>query len=331
MNAPPADRALALADAWQRDFPLESRPFQRLADDMQADESQVLNDFAALRENGILVRIGAVFRPNTIGASTLAAMAVPAERLEAVAAIVSAEPAVNHNYEREHRINLWFVVTAEDQPSLDAVLQRIEHKTGLAVLSLPLEQPYHIDLSFSVTRPDRKTRIADQKGEPVALDEVDRRLLAAIESGLPLVAAPYAALADAVGVSEATVIAHLERLISDGAIARFGCVLRHRQLGYRANAMAVWDVPDDQVDAAGQRLAQQDGVTLCYRRARRLPDWPYNLFVMVHGREREAVRGRIDEVAAAAGLSDLPAAVLFSLRCFKQRGARYRSSGAEPQ
>ena len=106
MNAPPIARALALADAWQREFPLEPRPFARLADSAQTDETRVLQDLASLQENGILVRVGPVFRPNTIGASTLAAMSVPVDRLETVAAFVSAQLAVNHNYQREHPINL---------------------------------------------------------------------------------------------------------------------------------------------------------------------------------------------------------------------------------
>lgn len=159
------------------------------------------------------------------------------------------------------------------------------------------------------------------------LDDTDRRLVAAMQRGLPLAPRPYAVLAEQLGTAEDEVLERIGRLQDTGAIKRFGVVVRHRALGYRANAMVVWDVPDAEVDALGASLGAQQGVSLCYRRPRRLPDWPYNLFCMVHGRDRAAVRARIDELRRACGLEALPHAVLFSLRCFKQRGALYLVPG----
>ena len=151
----------------------------------------------------------------------------------------------------------------------------------------------------------------------------DRRLLSALEGGLAIVARPYARLAEAAGLSEAAVLAGLKRLIADGVIRRFGVIVRHRALGYEANAMVVWDVPDDAVSAVGRELAALPFITLCYQRPRRLPDWPYNLFCMIHGRDRTAVEALIEEATRAGGLAGRQRAVLFSRRCFKQRGARY--------
>jgi siroheme decarboxylase len=155
------------------------------------------------------------------------------------------------------------------------------------------------------------------------LSERDRRLIAAIQDGLPLVPRPYAAIGGALHMSEAEVIAALRRLIEGGVIKRFGVIVRHRELGYRANAMVVWDVPDARVADAGRTLAALPFVTLCYRRPRRLPAWPYSLFCMIHGRDREAVEALVEQASAAAGLESLPRAVLFSRRRFKQRGALY--------
>lgn len=157
------------------------------------------------------------------------------------------------------------------------------------------------------------------------LSTIDRRLLAAIEGGLPLVSRPYAAIGAAIGLGEAEVIERLRGLLDAGVIKRLGLVVRHHELGYRANAMTVWDVADRDVDAVGRALAASPDVTLCYRRPRRLPAWPYNLFAMVHGRERDAVLARIAELRASHGLDEVPHAVLFSTRRFKQRGARYFS------
>jgi DNA-binding Lrp family transcriptional regulator len=155
------------------------------------------------------------------------------------------------------------------------------------------------------------------------LNDLDRRLIAAIQDGLPLVPRPYAAIGDALGMGEAEVIARLRRLIEGGVIRRFGVIVRHHELGYRANAMVVWDVPDARVGDAGRTLAGLPFVTLCYRRPRRLPLWPYNMFCMIHGRDRSTVETLVEQTTATAGLEGLPRAVLFSRRRFKQRGARY--------
>jgi DNA-binding Lrp family transcriptional regulator len=161
----------------------------------------------------------------------------------------------------------------------------------------------------------------------MALSDTDRALLDALAEGLPLAERPYAAVGARLGLDEAEVLQRLERLQAAGTVKRFGVVVRHRALGFRANAMTVWDVPDDRVAEAGAALAALDWVTLSYRRPRRPPDWPYNLFAMIHGTDRARVLALVERASAAAGLADCPRAVLFSRRCFKQRGARY---GAAP-
>ncbi len=139
-----------LLNRYQRDFPLQARPYAAMAAAMDMREDELLAMLADLAERGILGRIGATVRPNSAGASTLAALAVPPDRLDAVADQVSALAAVNHNYAREHDINLWFVVTAADDAALDQALAEIEAETGLAPIKLPLVAEYHIDLGFSL-------------------------------------------------------------------------------------------------------------------------------------------------------------------------------------
>lgn len=155
------------------------------------------------------------------------------------------------------------------------------------------------------------------------LSPFDGQLIAALQDGLPLAPRPYELIAQRMGTSEAEVMERIQHLIGQGVINRFGVIVRHHEVGYRANAMAVWDVPDQDVTEAGHKLATLDFVTLSYRRPRRLPDWPYNLFCMIHGRQRGAVEELVTRAADLAGLSDRPGAVLFSQRRFKQRGARY--------
>ncbi len=314
-----------LLNETQRDFPLEPRPFARLGDRYGLDEARVLGSIGRMRARGEISRLGAVVAPNTLGASTLAAMTVPAARLSQVAALVSARPEVNHNYEREHPINLWFVAAAADTAAVARVLRELEAETGLAVLDLPLVAAYHIDLGFDLEHGTTDSRVAGHAAASSAgsVDDVDRRLLGAIEDGLPLAVRPYAAVGVQIGLSEANVISRLGRLIAGGVVRRLGLVVRHHELGYRANAMAVWDLTEAEIDEVGRQLAGYDFVTLCYRRPRRPPLWPYNLFCMVHGRDRETVRGRIARLNVELDLEERPQVLLFSRRRFKQCGARY--------
>ena len=154
------------------------------------------------------------------------------------------------------------------------------------------------------------------------IDALDSRILAEIADGLPLVPAPYAVVGTRLGVEESEVIARIQGMIARGTIRRFGAVVRHHELGFTANAMTVWDVSDLEVDSIGATVSAYPFVTLCYRRPRR-PAWPYNLYCMIHGRDRATVLDQVDILNRLAGLGRFSHAVLFSRRRFKQRGARY--------
>lgn len=137
-----------LLDGFQKEFPLEPRPFRAIAERLGCDEDTVLDLLTRMKEAGLIARIGPVFAPHRAGASTLAAMAVPSERLDEVAALVSDYDEVNHNYEREHNFNLWFVLTAPDAERVAEVLDEIATRTGIPAMDLPLEEAFHIDLGF---------------------------------------------------------------------------------------------------------------------------------------------------------------------------------------
>ncbi len=154
------------------------------------------------------------------------------------------------------------------------------------------------------------------------LDDVDRRLVQATQAGLPLVPRPYHAVADRMGVSSDEVMARLRSLMAQGAVRRLGAVPNHYALGYRGNGMTVWDVADDLVDALGAAVGSLDFVTHCYRRPRRLPDWPYNLFAMVHGRDPSDVGAKVATIAALLGPAARAHDVLFSTRILKKTGLR---------
>jgi len=158
----------------------------------------------------------------------------------------------------------------------------------------------------------------------MVLNEQDCQLIAAIQGGLPMDPRPYAVVAEQIGMSEDQVIARVGEMQESGVIKRMGVVVRHHELGYTANAMVVWNVPEERLDEVGNALGSQPCVTLCYQRPRRLPEWPYNLFCMIHGRSREAVLALIERMVQGLDLDDIEHQVLFSGRRFKQRGARYQ-------
>lgn len=309
-----------LLDEFQRSLPLEQRPFAIIGQSLSITEAEVINRFAALAAQGYISRIGATIRPNTAGASTLAAMAVPQGDVEKVAAVVSAEAGVNHSYLREDEWNLWFVATAPNPDELQAMLDRLSARTGHRILDLRLRQPFNIDLGFSLTgrnipRPDCLLP------RPEAIRSEHRPLLQLVASGMPLVARPYAAMAAELSCHEEEVIGHLGDLIAAGIITRLGVIVRHRAIGWTANAMVVWNMPEQQIAQAGPLAARFPGVTLCYQRRAIHGVWPYTLYNMVHARSRD------EALAVVQGLQTIPEfigiahRVLFSTRCFKQTGA----------
>jgi DNA-binding Lrp family transcriptional regulator len=159
--------------------------------------------------------------------------------------------------------------------------------------------------------------------QAAALEPFDQALICELQNGLALVARPLLAVAERLGCSEQTVIERVKRLTEQGIFKRFGVVVRHHELGYRANGMVVWDVPDTQVERVGVKLAQRGEVRLCYRRPRCPPDWPYNLFCMIHGRDKQEVLAALERLCTELELHQLPHEILFSTHRFKQRGAQY--------
>ena len=310
-----------LLDAYQRDFPICERPFAAIASRLDCPSSEVLQRFAVLLRRGVVRRIGPVFAPGRLGPSTLAAMSVPSARLDWVAEWVNRYQGVDHTCEREHELNLWFVLTTRNAGELYDVLGDIRRRTGLDVLDLRLERAYDVDnesppgplppsgrlpATWGLHSPERGPR----------LDACDQRLVGAIRGGLSLTARPYRVVADRIGLSEAQVMERLRRLRCEGVIAHMGVVVGHHELGCHASAMVVFDVPRARVDTVGERLTAAAPLSRCYRRTRRPPFWPYNLYCTLHGRDRDEVMSRVDELLPV-GAGDIRRTVLFGRRRFR--------------
>lgn len=156
----------------------------------------------------------------------------------------------------------------------------------------------------------------------LSIDSLDLRLIAATQGGLPLLPRPYHAIAEKLGIPAEEVMARLERMLASGAIRRIGLVPNHYALGYRANGMSVWDVADELVDELGERIGHLDFVSHCYRRPRRRPQWPYNLFAMLHGKTRDEVTAYAEEIRALLGPACHASDILYSQGILKKTGLR---------
>jgi siroheme decarboxylase len=309
-----------LLDDYQRSFPLVPRPFAVLGQDLGLAEAEVIARLAGLQAHGKIARVGATVRPNTAGASTLAAMAVPEDRINEVAQLVNAEAGVNHSYLRENMWNLWFVATAANTDALAAQLARLRQVTDLDILDLRLVRAFNIDLGFALRGP--RVQMAPRPAPDMqALRPDDRPVLQALSSGLPLVPQPYLHLAQALARSEADIISRIAALSAAEILTRVGVIVRHRAVGWASNAMVVWDVAAAKIAAAGPALAELPGISLCYQRATVSGVWPYALYSMIHARSRVEALAVLAQAKALPELAGTTPQVLFSTRCFKQSGA----------
>lgn len=312
---------------FQGDFPLVERPFAHGAELLGTDEAGLIDLVRGLLDDGRLTRFGPLFDAERLGGRfTLAALAVPTADFERVAAILNAMPEVAHNYRREHPLNMWFVLAAASERGLAEAVMRIQAATGMPVYEFPKLKEFHLGFWIELGADDsvglrRVERSPIEKG--AVFDGLDRAILAATQAGLPLVPEPYTAVGEQVGVSGEEVIVRLAGMLRTGAVRRIGAVPNHYRLGLRGNGMSVWDVPDDQAEALGERVGALDFVSHCYLRPRRPPVWPYNLFAMVHGRDRAEVADKAAVIAELLGAACRRQAVLFSTEVLKKTGLRW--------
>ena len=319
-----------LIDRLQRSVPLTERPFSDLGTELGLSEAAVLDRLTQLLGSGVLTRLGPLYQIERAGGQfILAALQVPQQRYAEVTAQVNALPEVAHNYRREHALNMWFVVAAETPAVAWATCDQIEAATGLPVHAFPKEREYFVGLYLPLLgRPDPAPPAAQAAPAATALvlTEFDRALIAATQSGLPLVPRPYDAVAAMLGSSSAAVRERLAALLAAGVVRRIAAVPNHYRLGYTANGMSVWDVDDAEVDRLGELLGSQPGVSHCYRRPRKPGVWRYNLFAMLHGHTRAEVLAQAEHVAALLGPACRAHDVLFSSAILKKTGLRLRQS-----
>ncbi len=312
----------------QADLPVALRPFGVLAERLSESPEEIMARIRRACSEGIIRRLGPVFDSPRLGyGSTLVAAKIPAERLEEVAELVNQLVGVTHNYRREHTYNLWFTLTAASAEQIDSILDDLRRQTGIAEFySLPALAVYKIQVDFQLN--ERRTASGNVRAagpgarpaEPAKLDERQKHLVRLLQESLPLVPEPFAELAKQVDFSAKEIVQQIADWLGAGLIRRFGAVVGHRELGFEANGMAVFQVDDNRIDAMGEKMAEHPEISHCYRRPT-LDDWDYNLFAMVHGRGQAQVRRFVESLADELGISEYD--VLFSTTEYKKTSMKY--------
>ncbi len=340
----------------QWSFPLVERPFQALADTLNADlaasprsiagtdasplsiadgegpgvgpltEDDVMARVERLRERTIIRQLSAIFDTRKVGyQSSLVAAHIDPAHLDEAALIVNEHPGVSHNYRRDNHFNLWFTLAVPPEEDLDATLAALAQRAGITtVRKLPNLKMYKIAVKLDMERDERDISRKDDAPHydkhPRALTARDRDFIRAVQADLPTTADFFAGAAAQAGVSVPELFAWMEEMTRLGYLRRFAAILRHQEAGFTANGMITWKIPEDRVDEIGYVAAGYPQVSHCYRRPI-YPDWPYNLFSMVHARSREACEEIAQRMAAEVGVSDY--IILYSTHEYKKTRVEY--------
>lgn len=295
-----------LVNLMQADFPLTRQPFADIGSNLGLGEEEVIRRTASLKEAQIIRSIGAVIDSRSLGyRSTLVAMSVPENRLEGAADIVNRHPSVSHNYLRDDSFNMWFTLSVPPQADIESELKIISDEVmPVQMLNLPAVRRFKLDVLFDATSGGHKMKaeqVAERHQSTVSPD--DKKVIDVLQQDLPLVSQPFDAMAEEAGVTIDDFLVHCSRLKESGVLRRFGASVRHRAVGYTANAMVCWVCPSDRIEEAGRIMASFAEVSHCYRRETR-PGWRYNMYTMIHGRTEKELKATIEQISRETGIAE---------------------------
>jgi DNA-binding Lrp family transcriptional regulator len=320
------DLSRSLINRFQGGLPIVEHPYSHVAAELGSDEATLISTIKSLLTEGVLSRFGPLYNASCMGGGlTLAALSVPEEDFDRVAERVNNLPEIAHNYRRQHDLNMWFVIATETPREIQKTIDTIERRTGLPVYNFPKTREFYLGLWLLLDEDGgvttRSLETTARHGEMV-IDDLDRKIIQATQHGLPLEPSPYDKVAAQCGCDSQAVMNRLLRMLDNAAIRRIGAVPNHYKLGLRSNGMSVWDIPEDRLTDLGETIGKLDFVSHCYARPRHLPLWPYNLFAMVHGHNREEVNHKVSQIADLLSGDCSQHEVLFSTSILKKSGLR---------
>jgi siroheme decarboxylase len=313
-----------LLNLMQGSFPIDARPYARVAELGGFSEQEAMSRVQHLLDKRIVRQVTPIFDTRALGySSMLVAARVDPEHPHRAAQVINAHPGVSHNYLRNHDFNLWFTIATEPDSKLglDGTLEVLAREAGAeSVRQLPTLKLFKIRMDLEMEGGTEALAKAAQASEPVELerqpyDELDIAVIRALQGDMPVLSEPYAPAAAELGLPQARLLEHLSGMQERGLLRRVAAILYHRRAGFSANGMGVWQVPDEQIAEIGPSMAAVRGISHCYQRPT-YPDWPYSVFTMAHGRSKEECDAILDSIAAQTGIEGR--ATLYSSTEFKK-------------
>jgi DNA-binding Lrp family transcriptional regulator len=321
-----------LLNALQWDFPVDAHPYATLAERLGVADDVVHTRIARVKDAGVLRQLSAIFDTRALGyGSSLVAAKIDPDRIDDAAAVISEHPGVSHNYKRNHAYNLWYTLAVPPGALLDDHLDVLHEASGaLVTRKLPTLQLYKIGVKLDMTgqtAADAKTEVLEHEKperrpdmEAPVLSDLEVAAIRVVQEDLPLDPRPFKVQAEQIGTTEDGLLDLLATFKERKLMRRFAAVMNHRSAGFKANAMGVWAVPDDELADIGPRMAGFALVSHCYRRPT-YEDWPYSVFTMVHGKNARECEDTIAAIKAETGVDEY--ALLWSIKEYKKTRVKY--------
>jgi DNA-binding Lrp family transcriptional regulator len=313
-----------LLNLMQGSFPIEPRPYARVAELAGVPEDDVMRRVQDLIDDRIIRQVTPIFDTRALGyASMLVAAKVDPENPHRAAKIINAHPGVSHNYLRNHDFNIWFTIATEPDSKLglERTLEVLAAEAGAeSVRQLPTLKMFKIRMDLEMEGGTEALATQAEAVEPAEMDpqpydEFDIAVIRALQGDMPVVSEPYAPAAAELGIPQARLLEHLEGMKERRLLRRVAAILFHRRAGFSANGMGVWRVPEGEELSYGKRMAAFRGISHCYQRPT-YADWPYSVFTMAHGRSKEECDAILDAISAETNIEDR--ATLYSSTEFKK-------------
>jgi DNA-binding Lrp family transcriptional regulator len=308
-------------------FPLVTRPFDTIAKKFDTTPEIIKEKLNNLKEIGVLRQLSAIFDTRKLGyTSSLVAMEIEHDKLDYVASQINRHPGVSHNYERDHQFNLWFTLAVPPGVDLNSELEKFNVLKGIKkVRMLPTLQLFKIgvkldmvdDKKHEVAPTEEKKEIKNIKFEPT---EEDKDFIRELQKDMEIIDEPFVNAAKNLGITEDELFSKMKHYESMGVLRRFAAILRHRQVGFTANGMIVWKVPEDRITSVGETLGSFPQVSHCYERPT-YDDWPYNVFSMIHCKTHDEAYEVAKTIQDQIDVNEYK--ILFSSREFKKTRVEY--------
>ena len=308
-------------------FPLVTRPFDTIAKKFDTTPEIIKEKLNNLKEIGVLRQLSAIFDTRKLGyTSSLVAMEIEHDKLDYVASQINRHPGVSHNYERDHQFNLWFTFAVPPGVDLNSELEKFNVLKGIKkVRMLPTLQLFKIgvkldmvdDKKHEVAPTEEKKEIKNIKFEPT---EEDKDFIRELQKDMEIIDEPFVNAAKNLGITEDELFSKMKHYESMGVLRRFAAILRHRQVGFTANGMIVWKVPEDRITSVGETLGSFPQVSHCYERPT-YDDWPYNVFSMIHCKTHDEAYEVAKTIQDQIDVNEYK--ILFSSREFKKTRVEY--------